>query len=266
MSLPETLLRQKSLLSFLTTTLLIGLTTQSSLAFSINPPGPIGATQDWVPSVSYTLNDQSTGTTTLSPTAVRSISRGGTAGFLATLRRAFPTWIFNSAANDLAGSLEVRTYEAVGTSSTVGANLDLWYTPGAGDPTAPVHRINWIQRIVSNHNGNDHGSNQDIIDNGSRTGSPYYRPGFSNSFFAQSFDSSPRLPDPNRNHDWLAELYMVEETGPQQVTIYNGIQWGWNNRVESVPEPLTIFAAGISLGFGALFKKTVKGTGQNKSS
>jgi hypothetical protein len=35
--------------------------------------------------------------------------------------------------------------------------------------------------------------------------------------------------------------------------------------VAPVPEPLTVFSAGAALGFGALLKKTVKGTGQEKT-
>jgi hypothetical protein len=37
--------------------------------------------------------------------------------------------------------------------------------------------------------------------------------------------------DPHKNHNWLAELYLVEENlveqnVPRNVTIYNGVQWG----------------------------------------
>jgi len=254
---PKILLRQKCFLSFFATTLLISLTTQSSLAFSINPLGPVGATQIWDPDESYTLANQSTGITRLSPTAVRSITRGGTIGFLGTLRRTFPTWNFNSASNDLTGSFEVTIYDAIGTSSSVGADFFLLYTPGAGDPTPGGNSLNWIQRVVNNHNNsnNIHGSNADIIDNNSRLSDPYYYASITSPFQERAFDDTPSRPDPDKDHNWLAELYLVEETAPQTVTIYNGIQWGWENRVQSVPEPLTIFGTGAALGFGALFKK-----------
>jgi hypothetical protein len=278
MSYPKILLQQKYFLSFLTTTLLITLTTQSSLAFSIKPVGPRGATQNWDPDESYTFfanQNQMRGTTTLSPTAVRNLARGGTTGFLTTLRRNFPTWNFLVASTALFGSFEVKTYDAVGTTNEgVGANFLLEYTPSFSDPKPDSGRLNWIQRVVDNHNitGNPgHGNQEDIIDNGRRTNNPFYFDPPPLSIgpeaypFETKFADTPRRGDFSRNHNWLAEVYLVNHIGPKDVIIYNGIQWGWQNRVQSVPEPLTIFASGVCLGFGALFKKTVKGTGQNKT-
>lgn len=40
-------LRQRYFLGFFATTLVIGLTTQPSLAFSVNPLRPVGVTQNW---------------------------------------------------------------------------------------------------------------------------------------------------------------------------------------------------------------------------
>jgi len=263
---PEILLRQKCSWSFFATTLLISLTTQSSLAFSINPSGSVGAIRTWLPAQSYTLEPQGTGTTILSPFTVRSITRGGTIEFIRTLKQAFPTWTFNPAPNDLSGSFDVQIYTALGNSSSVGADLFLTYTPGAGDPTPAGNKLNWIQRVVSNHNNesNIHGSYQEIIDNQYRLNNPYYYSS-ATGFQERAFDDMPSRPDPNNEHNWLAELYLVEETASETVTIYNGIQWGWKNNVQPVPEPLTVFAAGAALGFGALFKKTIKGTGQEKT-
>jgi hypothetical protein len=258
---PQTLLRQRYSLSFLTTTLLIALTAESSLAFSINTLKSVTPGL-WDTEESYTLGDQSRGTTRLSPTDVISITRGGTIGFLGTLRRDFPTWNFNFASNDLEGSFEIAAYDARGTQSLVGAELILFYQPGAGDPTPQNNKLNWIQRVVDNHNitnNEGHGNYEDVIDIPAGRNNPFYNGTFL-SPSQRNFEDFSRRNDPNRDHNWLAQLYLVEETGSQQVTIYNGIQWGWENRVQPVPEPLTIFAAGVSLGFGALFKKTVKGT------
>jgi len=291
MSLPTMFLRQKYSLSFFATTLLIALTTESSLAFSIKPVPFLteGATEVWDLDESYNLaNPQRRGTTTLSPTRGTHLPRGGSSGFLSTLRRSFPRWTFSAASRDLSGSFEVRRYNAIGSAKRgeegVGAEFLLEYIPGAGDPTPQRNKIHWIQRVVDNHNITNnpgHGNSEDVIDTliigqldpyydtfgglRKRFGSETYYDFSNRPANERIFYDIPRRGDIDRNHNWLAELYLVEEIAPQQVRIYNGIQWGWQNRVESVPEPLTIFAAGISLGFGALFRKTVKGTGQNKT-
>jgi hypothetical protein len=276
MSLPEIVLRQRYLLTFFSTTLLIALTTQSSLAFNIIPLGPRGATESWIPTKSYNLPNQRRGTTTLSPINVHNLNRGGGAGLWALLLRDFPSWTFVVSAVPLAGSFEVRKYEAIGTPTEVGANLLLRYTPGVGDPTPRNSRLNWIVRAVSNH-GEAHGDREDVIEN-QRGGLSSLAPFFfreqpfalptSNFSYETNFSAFSRRDDSGFNHDWVAETYLVQQTGSRTATIYNGIQWGWKNRVqrvESVPEPLTIFAAGISLGFGAFFKKTVKAGGQSKT-
>lgn len=252
------ILRQRYSLSCFTTTLLIALTTQSSLAFSITPPR-YGNTEE-----SYTLANQSRGTTRLSPTSLTSITRGGTIGFLGTLRRDFQAWTFNSAPNDLAGRFEVETYNAVGIAAyagdqkveVMGADLIFNYIPGIGDPTGSS--LHWIQRVYSNHSSTGHGNYEDIIDNGFGVANPFYdTPGADGSIYSVPpyFEDRVRRPDLDKNHTWLAQLYLVEQTGPQQATIYNGIQWGWENRVESVPEPLTMLGAATALGYGVILKR-----------
>ena len=268
-------LRQKYSLSFFATTLLIALTTESSLAFSINPVPflTVGATEEWDLDESYNLaNPQRRGTTTLSPTRVRQLTRGGSSGFLSTLRRSFPGWTFSGASRDLSGSFEIKKYNAIGTPTEVGAKFLLDYIPGAGDPTAQGNILHWIQRVVNNHPvaNNKHGDHADVIDIRPGQINPYYDTfyGLRKRFGPRTFydfsnrpsdetlfyDLSAR-PDPGQNHNWLAELYLVEEIAPRQVRIYNGIQWGWQNRVESVPEPLTMLGAAAALGYGVILKR-----------
>jgi hypothetical protein len=265
----EILLRQKYSLSFLTTTLLITLTTQSSLAFSINPLRSVTPIENWDTEERYTLPDHSKGITTLG--SLRSLTRGGTTAFLGTLSRNFSSWNFNSASNDLEGSFDVLGYDAIGRDGVVGGALGLEYKPGAGDPTPQDNTLHWIQRVFSNHKLPDikdenHGKFEDIIDIGFGVTTPFYdaltdeeiksgKPPLPEGIFS---DFS-RRGDIDKNHSWLAELYLVEQTAPRQVTIYNGIGWDWGNRVEPVPEPLTIFGSGMGLGLGVLFKKKVQG-------
>ena len=259
----EAVLRQRYSLSFLATTLLIALTTQSSLAFSINPLGPLGATQNWDPDESYTLTDGRTGITRLNPTAAQSLTRGGTTSLLTLLSSNFPNWTFNPAGNDLAGSFEVQIYDAVGTPNQVGAQFRLQYIPGINDPTPNGNNLHWIQRVFDNHNitnNPSHGNSENVIDIGSGVTNPFYDTAFDASE-THFFDFS-RRGDANNNHNWLAELYLVDQTAPETVTIYNGVQWGWNNEV--VPEPTTIFGSAIFLGVGGWLKRK-KSSQQNKT-
>jgi len=259
----EILLRPKYLLSFFTTTLLMALTSQPSLAFSITPLPPLGAT-NWDPDESYTLANGRRGTTTLNPTVVRNLTRGGTTGFLSTLRQNFPTWTFSVASNALSGNFDIVTYDAVGTTQSVGADFVLRYTPRGADPYPQQSRLNWIQRVVTNHNirgGGSHGPNTVFIDNGGTRNHPFYNdpsPFTSQQevfFYETYFGDTPRRPDPAENHNWLAELYLVDQIAPRHVIIHNGIQWGWSNRVEPVPEPLTMLGAAAALGYGAILKR-----------
>ncbi len=264
MSIPKTILQQRYSLSVFTTTLLIALTTESSLAFSITTPTEYSPVEIYN---TYNNNSSYVGTVTLYP-EITSITRGGTTGFLQTLSQAFQDWTFNPAPNDLAGSFEVEKYLAkytvINSAPVVGGQLQLRYNYVDSDPI-PDGSLHWIQRVVNNHSltGN-HGDQEDVIDI-APAGQP--NPYYDHTFDATetTFNDFSRRPDPAQNHNWLAELYLVKETGVRQATIYNGIQWGWSNTAQPVPEPLTIFASGVCLGFGALFKKTVKGTGQNKT-
>lgn len=61
-------------------------------------------------------------------------------------------------------------------------------------------------------------------------------------------------PDIDEKHDWYAELYLVQETAPKTVTIYNGISWGWNNTfTPSSPISLPPIRCDGSSGGGGCF-------------
>lgn len=124
-------------------------------------------------------------------------------------------------------------------------SFDITYTPGAGDPTAAANDLHWIQRLFSNHAvgaGGGHGVNVDKIDNdntvndpvlGLCSNSPYYDCGY---FAGETFfvDRPSRSGDSENDHVWGAELYLVEQTAVNTVTIYNGIRWGWLNTASDI--------------------------------
>jgi hypothetical protein len=194
----------------------------------------------------------------LDPLRPTDIVRGGTANFLAVLTAAFPPasgWSFVAAANDLSdGSLKVHSYDVDGTPTRVGIEFpligfDVEYVPGVGDPTANVH---WIQVVTNNHNVTNnpgHGNPENVVDNPFSPGgrAPYYDDG--GAADSRNFLDAPARNDANMTHHWIADLYLVTgpaPTTPGQVTIYNGIRWGWENH--PVPEPSTL----VLFGLGAL--------------
>jgi len=90
--------------------------------------------------------------------------------------------------------------------------------------------------------GGGHGVNVDKIDNdnavndpvlGVCANSPYYDCGY---FAGETFfvDRPSRSSDSESDHVWGAELYLVEQTAANTVTIYNGIKWGWLNTASEI--------------------------------
>ena len=177
---------------------------------------------------------------------------GGTPGLRRLLQKYFPDWTFLIAppiAGDksLIGEFRVRQYYACGNltdcgnpstesfTGGIGALFAVDFIPGQGDPQS--NQIKWIGRVVSNHSqlpspDGSYGLIEDRIDNLGRTDSPYYFPSANNSNFSTSFSDRPYRGDPQDNHSWYGELFLVREIGPKTVVIYDGISWGWGNQTK----------------------------------
>ncbi|MEX0678948.1 MAG: PEP-CTERM sorting domain-containing protein [Pirellulales bacterium] len=179
-----------------------------------------------------------------------------TANFTAVLTAAYTGvagWGFpNSAAELTNNSLEVRTYDVQGIPARVGADFYIQYNPGVGDPTAATHDIHWIQVVTDNHQiapVNLHGVNENIVDVGVGQANPYYDDGgAANS--TQFFDF-PGRGDTTRGHTWKAELFLASTPkgsglGAQNVTLWSGVNWGWQN-YWSIPEPSSVVLSLIGL-------------------
>ena len=256
-------------LLLLTSTFLIALTSQPSAAFTIVSTPRIS---DYYAISDFT---DGTGITTLDvvdPNAVsltpfdlylsqpfiHEIKRGGTDGLLNDLYLyENQGWTFNKG-SDLRGSFNVRRLYACGVGTDcgttrlggtanigIGATLELDYRPSTRgknrDPKPNQDHLYWIQRIITNYAPGQPGVYQSYIDNkkqGVNAPYPYYARGYevgSDGYFG---DRPYRLTDLNRNYYWTAELYLAEadESNPQNVTIYNGVSWGWLYRY--IPKPL----------------------------
>jgi hypothetical protein len=256
--------KQQYFLAFLATNLLVALTNQSAIGFTLKSGN--GATNYYNPTVPYVIDANTRGTTFLSPRYVAPIKLGGTNGFLNMLNNdvRWQGWDFISSDKNLYGNFEISDYYGCGAQTIcakerpkdtirggVGAYIDIKYNPKKTDPKPGKGKIHWIQHVVNNHTlydeqqstsgGGLHGVRYDGIDIPPfQNANPYYRGG--NEF--SSFDRPYRI-DPTEPHTWFAELYLVEEIAPKTVKIYNGVRWGWINRVYRRPND---FCPAKSLG------------------
>lgn len=176
-------------------------------------------------------------------------------------------WTVSTDADLSDNSLEVRTYDVLGTAASVGAEFHVSYVPHAGDPTTNLH---WIQVYTNNHNldayygATGHGNAGNNVDNNNATNNhktPYYDHGFAatggnttdHSIFFYDFPT--REGNMEHNLGWVAELWLVQ--GPSiadivantaasyDFTLLGGIKWGWINY--PVPEPATYLLMAIGL-------------------
>jgi len=218
----------------------------------------------YVPTASADLDDNLRVTTTLKPMKIPTkLDTGGTKGLLADLDREFGKdgtvdkgWSWKAGGALDKSQFVIVDYSAIATKSKVGGTLTFFYAPGAGDPVQSKEpardgqiELHWIQRVVDNHNITDkpgHGNAEDTIDfvKGGKT--PFYD-------ISQKFDSRPVIfqdgsdrPDPNQDHDFTFELYLashIHGDKSKEITIYDGITWGWSDRVVKTPEPSTLIVA-----------------------
>jgi hypothetical protein len=244
---------QKSFQMLIMLSLVIASQTATA-AFTVTfprPPGSYRQVQE------YNLPNGNHGIATVVPALPMSIKRGGTEDFLAELNREFGAtgtvnrgWNFVTGGELTNSSFRVTQYEAVGTPTEVGANFSLAYDRGGADPMqnpAPIGagttELHWIQRVRDDHNITNnpgHGNSENIIDIAAGGSVPFYDVGLPPVPRAPDFSDSTRRPDPAmrldsaESHDWFAELYLashIHGAAEKTLTIYNGVEWGWINRV-----------------------------------
>ncbi len=253
----------QSALVLLATNLLVSLINQPANAFYVTY-----ATNrdhfDFTTQAPYTLADGRKGSTYLDPRLITELKLGGTNDFLKMLDNdpRWQGWTFTPSNKDLYGDFEILNYYGCGAqtncgkekidkgwniSGGVGAYIDINYYAQKSDPQPGEGTIHWIQRVVNNHSlldeqqissgGGVHGLRYDGIDIpiNLRKNSFYDTVASANEY---SFQDRPYRPDADQKHSWYAELYLVEETAPKEVTIYNGIRWGWKNRVYPKRDPI----------------------------
>jgi hypothetical protein len=167
------------------------------------------------------------------------------------------------------GSLTVQTYEAQGTSARVGAEFYVSYTAvNTATITDPTMNLHWIQIVSDNDNITNnpgYGNNELTVDNPFSPGgrSPYYDDGGAATSGTSpiAFYDFPGRTDTGDKISWEADLFLV--TGPPAgtpglITIYNGVEWGWNNYPAPVPLPSALLLFGPALAGIGLVRRRFK--------
>jgi hypothetical protein len=246
------LVSQQYPLALFTTTVLITLTVQPGVAFTIKLTNP----DYYVP---YTVGDAEGAAWIIPPTVIKP---GGTNEFKslpAHFSRRYPgKWIFETG-QELEGSFNIKDYYACGPQTDcgissakggVGSNIYLQFDPKGNDPkinSANPVKLKWIQRVKSNHSLTTyiHNDIENILDINRGQTNPYYS-GYEGSISTYKyFGDSPYREDALNNHSWNPELYLVEEvfipqTRTRKVIIYNGIRWGWRNQIFRRKQPVPV--------------------------
>lgn len=221
-------------------------------AFTIVPAAAPDA-KAFVPSQSYTLQDGSSAVVTRNPISFTSIKPGGTDDFLAQLKKEYPEargWKFSAASQELKGSFRVSAYN-VFFNGALGGGFSFDYLAQEDDPvTTADTQLHWIQRIVSNHKrGSAHGTPENRIafqgqsKNSKQPETPFFDlvpAKTAAKSIPPHFQFDVGKVDPENEHQWYAEVYLasVNTKNPKTVTIYNGVRWGWENRMlPSAPAP-----------------------------
>ena len=254
--------RQKSLV-WLATTVLVALTGQSGFAFQIKGIQESSSVTTELINPSTNLVG---GTSTVTTKQISEIELGGTDDFFNILRQTYGGWTFNKGGN-LKGSFNIINYYPCGPLTSCGSELSIFpelLIPSSGkqggigasisvdyepdpDDEPKFGKTYWIQRANVDTGGqnvsiyNQQGTYFNIIDTPS-TSNPFYQaadylgrtnpetrlPSYS---FLDSPYNSVQAPKPSYqyNNNWNFELYLAYQKPNQEVTIYNGISWGWTN-------------------------------------
>ncbi|MSN26306.1 MAG: hypothetical protein GJV46_10620 [Geobacter sp.] len=224
-------------------------------AFNIVPE--LSASQkSFVPSITYETDDGIHGIITRQPIAFASIVRGGSDDFLKALESDFPPskgWKFIPAKEDLQGSFAVSAYYVFFDNRIGGGGISFDYIPGEGDPVSSNKKeLHWIQRIISNHKRrSSHGTSEDRIavrsPSDSKSGVPFFDVVIKSAqhnppqtlALPPHFEYDVHKNDPENDHEWKSETYLasIDKKDPKKVTIYNGVTWGWQNKVNKADLP-----------------------------
>lgn len=135
----------------------------------------------------------------------------------------------------------------VNNNNCVGEEFQLAYDASGDDPVDDIH---WIQVVYTNFSG----TNTYEVDNGGSAMGPYYD--ISGTADPSGFLDIPGIASAGTSRFFDAELYLVSGPAagsPGAVTIYGGIDWGFQNA--PAPEPSTYLLVSAGLGVIAFSRR-----------
>ncbi|MCC5640233.1 hypothetical protein LC593_31255 [Nostoc sp. CHAB 5844] len=259
--------------------LIVGGTGQASFAFTLIPNQP-GATENWKPTSRYFIDGFESRTEVDTRLWAEPLPLGGSETFKSVLflwsvlsEKGSFGWDFQPAQQELSGNFTVRNYVACGYSDLcgvelpfnpdyelrddgVGASFLLQYNPAPEDPQLGQRRVHWIQIARASFTSRAPGyiSNVWFIDNFLKRDTPYADTATENPMTEGLFldiPYNPNLEEHRENSYFEAETYLVEEitsteSQKREVIIYNGIKWGFINRI---PRRLKLVIADVKVRF-----------------
>jgi hypothetical protein len=211
--------------------------------------------------------------------AATNASTGGgppVTGLQQALNAQFPGYNY-AFGGDLNIVFNITQYSAFNTGTMGGANFIVDITDPNNVLPAVPGTLHWVQWVNDNANitGFDGanltapmglGNHENTIDGSypqpgatpPYAGSPFYDSfGPGETPFATSpphFTDTPSRIEPNATVPvivWDADLYLVSQTAANQITFYDGLEWGWDTTFTPTPEPSTWAMMFIGLGMVA---------------
>jgi hypothetical protein len=201
------------------------------------------------------LNDNDSITVTLKDYAranlggVNNAIAGANRDFITTLKQSnFARslgWKFSSSSSNLGGTLTVSNYYACAGSTVcapdlsgvntggLGAFLEVNYNRAGTDPSRST--LHWIQRIIVDEPGTLYDEDKIDLPPGNDGSKPYYDFGGAATPGGFFKDRPYRVLLQEGLYALTFQLYLVQETGPKQVKVYNGIRWAFRASVDQAP-------------------------------
>lgn len=208
-------------------------------------------------------------TTKLKPAQVVDLGQmtaANTAGLAADLFDQKPDYSISNYGAPLNINFVITQYRAINDGTQGGGVIEIDYT--GNDGFVAPEGLHWIQIVTDNWNitgvngangsaPKGPGNPENVVD-APGVESPYYddasaanNPPFNTT--PPHFEDFSRRGEPTAANPlitWNATLFLVSDDGEHNLTVYDGVQWGWESTYQEVPEPATW--AIMLLGFGLL--------------
>lgn len=213
----------------------------------------------------YTHTVGNTTTTAIIPTVV-------TGAIHADFQAAFNSWnnslpmasqwtLVNGGALNMAAKFDISIYRATTTGIVGDLEINVFYTPGAGDPPGIGNPNNiqpneavWSQSVFTNQKLMGSLPGNPYLDNTSPPMSQLGPPAYPFQYAGSVFYDDPSRP---AYAFWYAIAYLsTANFTTRTLTVYEGISWGFT--VATVPEPSTYLMGAIVVVVGVVSHRRLR--------